>query len=43
MERNSALKGTSVGRPSGTVETPETTGGGKPVGGFTGPIIPEGD
>ena len=42
-ERTSALKGSSVGRPSGNVETPEPTGGGQPVGGFTGPIIPEGD
>ena len=42
-ERTSALKGTPVGRPSATVETPAPTGGGNPVGGFTGPIIPEGD
>lgn len=44
-ERTSALKGSSVGRPSGNVEAPaqEPTGGGQPVGGFTGPIIPEGD
>ena len=45
VERTSALKGSSVGRTSGTAEAPaqEPTGGGLPVGGFTGPIIPEGD
>ena len=45
VERTSALKGSPAGRTSGTVEAPaqEPTGGGQPVGGFTGPIIPEGD
>ena len=43
VERTSALKGSPVGRTSGTVETPAPTGGGQPVGGYTGSIIPEGD
>ena len=45
VERTSALKGSPAGRTSGTAEAPaqEPTGGGPPVGGFTGPIIPEGD
>jgi hypothetical protein len=43
VERTSALKGSPVGRASGTSETTPPTGGGQPVGGFTGPIIPEGD
>jgi hypothetical protein len=43
VERTSALKGSPVGRTSGTSETPAPTGGGQPVGGYTGPIIPEGD
>lgn len=44
VERTSALKGSPAGRTSGSSsETPAPTGGGLPVGGFTGPIIPEGD
>jgi len=44
VERTSTLKGSSVVRSGGTVETPaQTPAGGLPVGGFTGPIIPEGD
>ncbi len=43
VERTSVLKGSPVGRTSGTSETPAPTGGGQPVGGYTGPIIPEGD
>ncbi|HBC32634.1 MAG TPA: hypothetical protein DC024_15475 [Clostridiales bacterium] len=45
VERTSPLKGSSVVRFGGTTETQTQapTGGGLPVGGFTGPIIPEGD
>ena len=45
VERTSPLKGSPVVRSSGTTETQTQapTGGGLPVGGFTGPIIPEGD
>lgn len=43
VEKTSALKGNPVTRTSGESESPPPSGGGIPVGGFTGPIIPQGD
>lgn len=43
VEKTSALKGNPVGRSSEASENPVPSGGGSPVGGFTGPIIPQGD